>query len=270
MLDLNAYFKRIGYEGSPKVDLQTLMELQRQHLLNIPYENLDVQLERPLDRDLEQAFEKLVTRNRGGWCFEMNAVLGWALETVGFDVTELSGGVARSLRGDSALGNHLVLFVKLEGEEWVVDAGFGDGFFEPIPLRSHDFCQRGFDMKLELLSDGYWRYHSHVFGGAPDFDFLVEPADKQLLDRQCQILQTDENSPFVRALVLQKFTQRGYEIQLGLTAKTITPDGVDSKTLDSVEQLKERLATVFNIVDPGIDGLWPKLVDTHQALFSKP
>jgi arylamine N-acetyltransferase len=43
----------------------------------------------------------------------MNGLLGWALEEIGFEVMYMSGGVARSTRGDSALGNHLVLLARL-------------------------------------------------------------------------------------------------------------------------------------------------------------
>ena len=96
MLSLPAYLDRIKFSAKPCVDLATLKGLQRQHLLNIPYENLDVQLERTVSRGLDDIFAKLVTRKRGGWCYEMNGLLGWSLEQIGFDVTYLSGGVAQS------------------------------------------------------------------------------------------------------------------------------------------------------------------------------
>ncbi|MFT7306320.1 MAG: N-hydroxyarylamine O-acetyltransferase [Candidatus Azotimanducaceae bacterium] len=111
---LAAYLERIQFDGSPTTNLETLRSLQRQHLLNTPYENLDVQLGRVVSRTWNDIFDKLVRRKRGGWCYEMNGLLGWALQQLSFDVTYLSGGAARSLRGDSALGNRLVILVKLE------------------------------------------------------------------------------------------------------------------------------------------------------------
>ena len=50
-MDLQAYLDRIGFEGTPRRDLATLRALHSRHLLAIPYENLDVQLGRPLTRD---------------------------------------------------------------------------------------------------------------------------------------------------------------------------------------------------------------------------
>lgn len=264
---LSDYLKRIQFADEPQVNLATLRRLQRQHLLNIPYENLDVQLGRPVGRDPMEAFNKLVTRNRGGWCYEMNGVLGWALEQVGFDVTYASGGANRAIRGDSALGNHLVLLVNLEGKQWIVDAGFGDGFIEPIELKAAKFQQRGFDMELEFQTDGYWRFHNQEFGGAPSFDFTIDPADGALLDTQCEWLQVHEDSPFVRALVLQIFNPTGYDIQIGLTAKTVTPKGVTSHRIESIVELEERMATVFNLSDPDMQSLWPKLTATHALMF---
>ena len=83
-MDLDAYLARIGYAGTPRVDLETLGAIHRAHLLAIPYENLDVQLGRPGDVSLRHAFDKLVTARRGGWCYEMNGLLGWALNEIGF------------------------------------------------------------------------------------------------------------------------------------------------------------------------------------------
>ena len=134
-MDLDAYLERIGYEGEPRIDLDTLRAIHRAHLLAIPYETLDVSLGRGASRDPDVIFDKLVTRRRGGWCYEMCGLLGMALDEIGFDVTPLAGGVERVVRGDSAVGNHLVLLVTLD-EPYLCDVGFGDGLLEPIELRA--------------------------------------------------------------------------------------------------------------------------------------
>lgn len=79
---LDRYFERIGYSGTPRVDLETLTALHRLHLESIAYENLDVQLGVPVPIDTSAAFEKLVTRQRGGWCYEMNGIPSWALDGI--------------------------------------------------------------------------------------------------------------------------------------------------------------------------------------------
>ncbi len=69
-MNLTAYLDRIGFRGTPRADLDTLTRLHRGHVTHIPYENLDVQLGRPVSRAPAAIFHKLVTRRRGGWCFE--------------------------------------------------------------------------------------------------------------------------------------------------------------------------------------------------------
>ena len=45
---LTEYLERIGFRGVPRPDLETLNELQRTHVRTVPFENLDVQLGRPV------------------------------------------------------------------------------------------------------------------------------------------------------------------------------------------------------------------------------
>jgi hypothetical protein len=68
--------------------------------------------------------------------------------------------------------------------------------------------------------------------------------------------------------VVQRFNEVGYDIQVGLTAKTVSPSGVEAVTLESSEALKQRLETVFGIVDPEIDSLWLKLVKVHEQFIA--
>lgn len=266
-MNLSAYLDRIGFSGDPRVDFETLAAVHRQHLLAISYENLDVQLGIPTTTSMNDAYEKIVEGGRGGWCYEMNGLLCWALSEIGFDMKRVCGGVARTLRGDSAIGNHLVLITELD-QTYVVDVGFGDGFFEPITLKPHTFSQRGFNYELEDCEDGYWRLHNHQHGGAPSFDFSLEPADEHLLSRQCEFLQTAEESPFMLALVCQRFTEAGYEIQLGRIAKTVKPDGTESRLLDTPDELTERLLSVFDLDVPEAVNLWPGIVERHEAVFA--
>jgi N-hydroxyarylamine O-acetyltransferase len=268
MKQLDEYLKRIKYQGDPRIDLETLTAIHRQHLLTIPYENLDVQLKRPLDLDIDRIYQKIVVDNRGGWCYEMNGILDWALQEIGFDVTRVNGGVARSLRGDDAMGNHLVLLVRLENT-YIADTGFGDGVIDPILLSAGPIEQRGFNYRLQKLDDGYWRFHNHEHGGAPSFDFTEDPADEQLFADKCAYLQTSDESPFVLALIAQRFVEGGYEVQLGRIARRVTTDGVASELLDNEQQLIDRLKHTFGIDVPQVADIWPDIVARHEEFFSE-
>ena len=121
--------------------------IMRAHVASIPFENLDVQLGRPITGDLDEIFAKLVERRRGGWCYEQNGLLGWALETIGFEVTRVAGGVMRADAGDAVLGNHLALVVTLD-QPWLVDAGFGGSLAEPIALAPAAHRHAPYDLSL--------------------------------------------------------------------------------------------------------------------------
>ena len=56
-MDLQAYLQRIGFSGKARVDLQTLRAIHRRHLLSVPNENIDVQLEVSGGTSVESAFE---------------------------------------------------------------------------------------------------------------------------------------------------------------------------------------------------------------------
>ena len=265
-MKLETYLRRIGFEGAPRPDLETLIALHRQHLLSIPYENIDVQLGRRCDLDVARSYRKLVEQGRGGWCYEMNGLFGWALREVGFEVRRVNGAVLRAERGDAAIGNHVVLLVQLD-ETWIADVGFGDGIVEPIPLREAAIEQRGFRYQLECIEDGFWRFHNHEYGGAATFDFATKPADEALFAARCDSLQTSPASPFVMNLVCQRFADDGYEVQLGRVAKRIRPGGVDSWLLNDAGELLERLRTVFDLDVPEVATLWPRMVQRHAELF---
>ena len=58
-----------------------------------------MQLGRPLTIERPQIFEKIVRNKRGGWCYEMNGLFGWALAELGFRVTRSAGRSDARSRG---------------------------------------------------------------------------------------------------------------------------------------------------------------------------
>lgn len=256
-MDLQAYFDRIGFDGEARADAATLSAIHRRHLLSIPFENLDILLGRRVDLDEERIFDKLVRRRRGGWCYEMNGLFAWALQTIGFGVTRLAGGVDRELRGDDSVGNHLALLVEADGE-WLADVGFGDGLFEPVPLGEGPIVQRGFESSLRRIGDGWWRFNNHQQGGAPYYDFRVEPASTVQLERQCELLQTSELSGFTQTLTAQRQFDDRVEILRNSVRSTVFPDRVQRFVLGAAEEFLTELREVFGIEDPEAVSLWPK------------
>ena len=266
-MQLVDYLTRIGFEGPPHVDRETLEQLQWRHHLAIPYENLDVQLGRPLTTRPSEAFDKIITRRRGGWCYEMNGVMGWALAEIGFSVNRLAGAVMRSVAGDANVGNHLVLRVDLPEGPMLADVGLGDGPFAAYPLREGPFRQRGQDYRIERFEDGWWRIHSPDIARPPNFDIHPEFSDEALLARKCAHLQSDPASLFVQNLICQRFTPDGHVDLIGRVLRRVGPEAVSEHTLGSAAELVEVLDTVFGLTEPEAARLWPAICARHEAVF---
>src|SRR5215210_4041066 len=94
IVDTKAYLRRIGYSGPLDPCAETLRGLHRAHMLSVPFENLDIHLERVIVLDEDKLLSKVVGQRRGGFCYELNGAFAALLRALGFDVTMLAAGVA--------------------------------------------------------------------------------------------------------------------------------------------------------------------------------
>ncbi len=125
-IDLDAYLRRIGYDGSREPTTETLRALHLRHALAIPFENLDPFLRRPVQLDLGSLEQKLVRSGRGGYCFEHNLLFKAALDALGFRVAGLAARVVwNQLDGVILPRTHMLLRVVLDGQDYIADVGFG-------------------------------------------------------------------------------------------------------------------------------------------------
>lgn len=127
-MNVSKYLERIGYQGDGKPTEETLFALQYAHLTHVPYENLDILSGIPLSLKVEDLYEKIVLRGRGGYCFELNALYAWLLRELGYEVCDY---FARFLYGEAKLPKrrHHVLGVTLPGTDlrFLSDVGVGVG-----------------------------------------------------------------------------------------------------------------------------------------------
>ena len=264
-MKLTDYLARVHFSGSPRPDLATLRQLHHLHLRHIPYENADVQLGTPLNFDIDRIFDKLVHARRGGWCYEMNGLLGWALDAIGFSVRRMSGAVNRASEGDRQLGNHLLLEVDL-GEPWLADVGLGDGLREPVPIREGKWRQRGLTYRLERLPDGYWRFHNHAHSAVTSFDFRHAAADETELSNKCGWLQSAPESPFRMVFIAQRFGADHIDVQLGKVASRIEAGGKTSREIDTLDAFHGHLRDTFGL-DVDLSPVWPEICAAHDRFF---
>lgn len=265
-MDRSEYFKRIGYDGPLQPNLATLSALQRAHVQHIPFENLDVQLGRRVTASPQDAFGKLVTGHRGGWCYEMNGLFLWILESIGFDVMPMTAAILRAERGKSSVASHLFLCVNV-GEPYLVDVGLTDSFEEPIPLREGTCELSNGSVRLERLDDGWWRFHNFEGARSANFDFQHRKADWSVVAATSDWLQTNPASQFVKNAVCVKRISNGSVSLIGRVLKRRDPDGVHQRLVVSADDHVSTLQTEFQIDLPQAASLWPKIVRRHTEMF---
>ncbi|MDJ0953726.1 MAG: arylamine N-acetyltransferase [Acidimicrobiia bacterium] len=148
-MDVAGYLTRIGFHERVETTLGHLERLQRAHLTAVPFENLDVFYRRGVSTEPQASIDKIVTRGRGGWCYELNGAFATLLAELGFDVRWLGAGV---LPVTGPMPDHLAIEVRL-GRPYLVDVGFGDSFIRPLPLDS-DGPQDGGSGMYRLEAEG--------------------------------------------------------------------------------------------------------------------
>ena len=123
--ELDAYLRRIDYEGPLEPSLPALRGVLAAPSAPIPFENIDVLLKRGIRLDIATLQDKLVQRQRGGYCFEQNTLLAAALRALGFSIVTLVARVVRGLAESAATPRaHQLLRVDLPEGPYIADVGY--------------------------------------------------------------------------------------------------------------------------------------------------
>jgi N-hydroxyarylamine O-acetyltransferase len=231
---LRPYLERIGLELEPTLtaDAASLRRLQLAHMLHVPFENLDIALGRPIRLGLTTLYDKIVTRRRGGFCYELNGLFAWLLDDLGFEVTYLS---ASDPHNDGSYGpdfDHLVLLVRCPADaapevRWLVDVGWGDSF--RIPLRADAAGEQDGGLKIYRITTDppgapateagvrrqLWERHTNTEGysssGAWErqYAFTTQPRAFVDFEGMCRYHQTSPDSIFTRKRICTLATPDG-------------------------------------------------------------
>ena len=245
-----AYLDRIRYRGPLAPSADTLRQLQVAHLLSVPFENLSIHLGEPIVLEDEGLFEKVVTRRRGGFCYELNGLFAWLLRSLGFRVTKLAAEVMNA-RGEWGLPfDHMTLLVAL-ADHWLVDVGFVDSFLERLKLeRRTEQVQRSQTYQLDLEhgrftvmrrdGEGPWK---------PQYRFDLTPYEYADYGQMCRYHQTSPESHFTQRRLCSLATRDGRVTISGTRLITTTGAWRQESELmteqDYVDALRDRFGIVF-------------------------
>lgn len=249
-VNVEAYLSRIGLERRDiRCDLETLRTLQLHHLLNVPFENLDIHWKVPIVLDTERFYAKIVENRRGGYCYELRGLFNELLKALGYHTHFVSGRVFRGERGFSPDFDHMAIVVKIGDDEYLTDVGFGD--FSSVPLkldptkeqtdREGAFYARpteNGEFEIEKLIDGKW---------TPELLFGRSDHDLQKFADRNEFQQHSPDSHFTTRKICSILTAEGRKT-LTNNKFIVTSKGERTETdVPSVAKFREILMREFGI-----------------------
>ena len=153
-MDIDAYFERIGYSGGREPTAENLAALVQAHRFTVPYENLDIWRGRHTTLAIDDLFDKIVTRRRGGYCFELNGLFAQLLRELGYRVREYFGRWLFAEEMEIPPKRHRVPVVALPGRpNLIADVGIGLPFLTGPMEFVFDTPQRIDDKTYRIVRD---------------------------------------------------------------------------------------------------------------------
>lgn len=231
---VEAYLERVAYHERPQVDLATLRALHRAHLLAIPFENLDIVRGVPFGIEEAEIIDKLVTRRRGGFCYEQNGLFALVLEKIGFTVFRMAASMGTSEVPTPPL-DHLCLRVEIEGRSYLADVGSGASFVDPLAMDSADAqVSAGIAYRVRPVRDELWHCEYQV-GEDWQLKYAFTLEDRPLSDfvSGCVYQQTSPDSHFTQRRVCSRATfEDGVWGRISLSdAKLVITQGSDKQEI---------------------------------------
>ncbi len=258
MSNLDAYFKRIAYDGPRTPSIHLLMAICAGHAANIPFENIDTLMGRTPDLSPEALRGKLLASRRGGYCFEHNTLLADVLRALGMEVTPLSARVVWMASADtpSPARLHMLLKVALPAAKdtpLIVDAGFGGQLIDAPLLLAPDVVQRtGMGMMRIIRDDDVHTVETKLpHGWAPMYRFTLEPHQAVDYEPLNWFVATHPLSIFRHNLLVQRVGAEGRISVLNDRYIRISPEGAqEERRIEDAADLERVLEQGFGITLP--------------------
>ncbi len=255
-IDLDAYFARTGYAGPRTPSLATLNGIVAAHAQTIPFENLDVLLDRGIDLAPAAVERKLVRSRRGGYCFEQNSLLLHVLEALGFAVKPISARVRLQRPRDfTPPRTHLFLRVEIDGASWLADVGIGSLSLTSAIRLQADAEQATAHEPRRIVREGTRLFHQARLGDewVDVCEFTLEempPIDRELAN---WFTSTHPQSHFRSRLVAARAAPNGRRLAVlnhEFTIRQAADGEAQKRTIESPDELLAILAEHFGLHFP--------------------
>ncbi len=239
-MNIKKYLKRIGIYDTPKPTLTTLKGLQKNHLLNIPFENLDIHHKKLITLSIDDIYDKIVLEKRGGFCYELNGLFYELLVAIGFEAKRVSARVYDESKGYGQEFDHLAIIVTINDTDYLTDVGFGEFAFAPLALNpgviQND--ERG-SYLIDKFDEEYLRVSNLEAGkSTPEYIFKEKKRAFKEYEAMCHYHQTSPDSHFTTQRLISLPTENG--------RITITGNKLKIKEFEIIKETEIKSEQEFN------------------------
>jgi len=266
---IEQYFATLGVTPNA-ASLATLNTIIARHISRFTFASISPILGDPMPLDLQSVYDRLITRKRGGYCYEHNGLLFHILSRIGYDLIPVMARVVYHLDHPyvHAPLTHRTNLVRIDGELYLCEAGFS-GFAQRHCIRLSD-DEADAQARVVQGSAGDWHYQckrQHGYHSMFRFDLgPVEDADFELGHFWSH---RHPNAVFVNNVVASRI-HSDHVVSLRNTMLVHEPllghGKVDEIT--DADQLRQILAEIFDILVTHTEA--DRLLDRAAKAASRP
>ena len=243
--DIDAYLERIGLAGEKiEISKEGLDRVLKAHLLNIPFDDLDVwALGVCPSLAVEDLFNKIIIRKRGGYCFELNSLFKAFLLSLGFDAYTVICHLGYD-PSTIAVPAHCCVIVRIGEKKYFTDVGYGG----KVPDEAVEF-DGNIHGGYRVGTESYYTYVEEVKDDTAKRTFLFKdlPAlPVELMPLNFNVSQK-EGSRFRTTPLLSLRYADGSITAAGKSLTIVHGNERIEREIKDVEELKSLAAEHFNL-----------------------
>ncbi len=211
-IDIKAYLEKLGLMKELP-SLNYLRQIHQKHLLTIPFENLDIHFRQMITLDIRRIFNKIIPKNRGGFCYELNFLFYHLLTHLGYECHLISAQVLSTTTNEYGPEyDHMAILVKIQKDIYLCDVGFGDGFVFPKKIEVNNL-QMDLNRYFQFSVDSDDLYYLKKTSDTLHFETLYRFETKfrepiEFID-MCNYHQTSTQSHFTGKKMITILTEEG-------------------------------------------------------------
>jgi N-hydroxyarylamine O-acetyltransferase len=249
MNELNGLFrKRLGISENEKLTFETLDLILEKTESTFPFENLCIITNQTKAITKENLINKMLIKNEGGLCYELNPLLYFFLVENGFNAVLVRGEVYNHVTNEwpKTGRTHIAILLHHEGQSYLLDTGFGGNLpLKPMPLDGETTSSMNGEFRVKAVESENGDYILEMKLKYKDTDWKIgylfdtkRPLDNLTeLNEVQEIIVQHEQSPFNKTPLITQLTSDG-SVTLTDTSFTQWINGNSTKEQIDNDQFK--------------------------------